>query len=184
MMNDTKQPPIQSSSSASTRKFTFPSTLFQLEHFEDYNETEFIESLTYRLLNESSKCDEQVQSEYCKTFEELFTKSVEELENMMENVNKRITDLIESTEQHTQNHQSAMSSLNAELENVSDTFKVLEETINKVGNTTVQIGNTLESVDKQKKRAMEAKKLMEYFEEFNRYDVEQFATVVCTCIVF
>ncbi len=178
--NAGSSPTITSLSSTGEKiiKFTFPSTLFQIEQFEDYDEQEFIESLTYRLLNDTQKCDEQTQFEYCKVFEELFTRSVTELEKLMDTVNKRTSDLIASTEQHTANHQNALNNLNVELESVTEVFKNLEECINKVGNTTVQIGNTLESVDKQKKRAMEAKKLMEYFEEFNKYDPLHFAGTV------
>ncbi len=170
--------PNNPNNTSSGIKYTFPSTLFQLKQFEDFNEHDFLESLTYRLLNEAQKGNDDTQAEYCKVFEELFSRSIVELEKLMQSVNSRTTELIEATEQYTANHENAMNELNTELEVVSEVFKNLEECIGRVGNTTVQIGNALEGVDRQKKRAMEAKKLMEYFEEFNRYDFTVFQSSI------
>lgn len=39
-------------------------------------------------------------------------------------------------------------------------------------------GNTLETVDNQKKRAIEAKKLIKYFNEFNKYTPDEFKKVI------
>jgi biotin-(acetyl-CoA carboxylase) ligase len=64
------------------------------------------------------------------------------------------------------------------LEPISEKLKGLEDNINKVGNTTVQIGNNLETIDSHKKRAIEADKLIRYINEFNKYETNNFKDVM------
>jgi uncharacterized protein (DUF3084 family) len=152
----------------------FPASMFNVDSFKNYNEEEFIEKLTYRLLNEVKKLGDEDQANSGELFNEIFQKSVIELDTLMKKVNIQTERLIDETENATQAHKKKLQNLNSELETVSEKFKNLEDCISKVGNTTVQIGNTLETVDKQKKRAIDAKKLMQYFEEFNKYDKDLF----------
>ncbi|KAL9648096.1 hypothetical protein ABK040_007462 [Willaertia magna] len=164
----------------------FPSTLFEENSFkENFNEIDFIENLTYKLLNEVNKTNnqqssnnqnqiEEKQAEYCEIFQQLFERSTFELEKLMKDVNIKIEKYANDTEIAAVKHQNKLKTFQEELENVSEKFKNLEDVINQVGNTTVQIGNTLETVDKQKSRAIEAKQLMRFFNEFNSYDPELF----------
>ena len=171
----------------------YPSTLFQEKTFgENYSETEFIENLTYKLLNEVNKLLpnessattggslsgmtsvnqelEDKQAEYLGVFEQLFQRSIFDLERLMKDVNVTVGKLVKDTEKASQKHQSKLQSFHEELESISEKFKNIEDVINQVGNTTVQIGNTLDTVDKQKSRAIEARQLMRFFNEFNSYD--------------
>lgn len=62
----------------------FPSTLFKIQVFKDFNEKEFIENLTYRLLNEAKKDSQQFG--YGSAFQEIFEKSLVELQALKKEV--------------------------------------------------------------------------------------------------
>ncbi len=60
----------------------FPETLFKKDLFQNYDDKDFIENLTYRLLNESKKAPVSEQANFCVLFEELFDKSIEQLKGL------------------------------------------------------------------------------------------------------
>lgn len=60
----------------------FPETLFKKDLFQTYDDKDFIENLTYRLLNDAKKAPVSEQANFCVHFEDLFDKSIEHLKGL------------------------------------------------------------------------------------------------------
>jgi poly(3-hydroxyalkanoate) synthetase len=66
-----------------------------------------------------------------------------------------------------------MEDLSATFNDIHGMFEHLEARISQVGNTAIQIGEQLETVDKQRTRAIEARELIEYYLEFASQRVDR-----------
>jgi exocyst complex component 5 len=53
------------------------------------------------------------------------------------------------------------------IQETNKQFELLNSRLGLVGNTAIRIGEQLETIDKHKKRASEAKDLIQYVQEFN-----------------
>ncbi|KAJ3059689.1 Exocyst complex component 5, partial [Podochytrium sp. JEL0797] len=58
--------------------------------------------------------------------------------------------------------------MNSAVEDVQSAFKTLDLHLAEVGKTAIRIGDQLETIDKQRRIASEAKDLIFYFQDFNR----------------
>lgn len=91
---------------------------------------------------------------------------------MRKDIQGKAEDLESSVQSTESAHNKKVKELNLNFEAVVRSFENLERRINEVGNTAVRIGEQLETIDKQRKRAAEAKDLIEHYFEFtnNVYD--------------
>jgi hypothetical protein len=152
----------------------FPDRMFVLESFKEYSEEDFIEEFTYKLLNKVKQNKEEDKMDFSSLFHEIFEKGLNSLKTLQKEVNYEIVKITQETEESEKLHKDKLENLGEDLETISEKFKQLEISVNKVGNTIVQIGNNLELKDIQKKRAIEARKLIKYFQDFNRFTPEEF----------
>ena len=115
---------------------------------------------------------------YCDAFERLFNDTLSELQKLRQEEIDTSESSIHEIEENEKIQTQKLKNLKEELDPISEKLKGLEDNINKVGNTTVQIGNNLETIDSHKKRAIEADKLIRYINEFNKYDPDKFKKVM------
>jgi len=111
---------------------------------------------------------------HSKLLFDLFDQSMHMLHNMHLTIKQDEAVIKKQTQSKLKDQKSTMGRLQDDLEAINSEFRALEEYMNQVGNTTVQIGATLEQLDSQKKKATDAKQLLSYFTEFNRYDPDKF----------
>ena len=115
---------------------------------------------------------------YIRTFESALTR----LQSLRDKVLSESKDL----ERDVQDAESEFSRQNVELEgtfrNVNSAFLGLQGRISEVGRTAITIGVQLESLEKQRRRAMDAKDLFTYYLDFayektsDRLDALQFSS--------
>ncbi|BFZ62159.1 Exocyst complex component 5 [Saitoella coloradoensis] len=101
---------------------------------------------------------------YIQTFEA----ALDRLKFIKEDVTSREDDLRRDMQQTERVHAQKTRQLNTNFENVISSFQGLESRISEVGTTAIRIGEQLEQLDKQQKRAIEARLLIECYTEFSR----------------
>ncbi|RKP26286.1 exocyst complex component Sec10-like protein, partial [Syncephalis pseudoplumigaleata] len=101
-----------------------------------------------------------------KPFIRTFEAVIDQLVELRDGVENHIVGLEQDEQQASYQHLERMGDLKAIFNDVHMVFENLEARISEVGNTAIQIGERLDTVEKQRNRAIEARELIEYYLEF------------------
>lgn len=93
---------------------------------------------------------------------------MEELTKLKKTVSRKIEDLEDAYQASESARKKKMQELNYSFESAYAAFESLERRLGEVGNTAIRIGEQLESIDKQRSKASEARDLVNYFMDFNQ----------------
>ncbi|KAJ9072166.1 Exocyst complex component 5 [Entomophthora muscae] len=139
-----------------------------LEYFyTEVDSKQFIDGLSSSIVAEARN-DETNKEFVAKPFIRSFEYALENLQRLRLSVCGRIKEL-EGTAAEVDAEQAArMKGLTSSFNEVQDAARELEGRIGEVGNTAVQIGQQLETLDRQLQRASQARDLVRYFLEFTQ----------------
>ncbi|KAI9596433.1 exocyst complex component Sec10-like protein, partial [Syncephalis fuscata] len=101
-----------------------------------------------------------------KPFIRTFESVIDQLVQLRDGVENHIVNLEQEERKASRRHGERMNDLKAVFNDVHVVFENLEARISEVGNTAIQIGERLDTVEKQRNRAIEARELIEYYLEF------------------
>lgn len=179
----------------------FPYPLFEKERIEsdfqanDFDLFKYMENLTFKtmshiknnekttfMMSPSSQKNNESDNftpipnfhKHSKLLFHLFDMSMHKLHEMYGNIIDEAEQLKEETKTKLKDQKDVLTELSGDLEEIGKGFRSLEDFMNQVGNTTVQIGTALEQLDIQKQKAIETKKILNYFTEFNKYEEIKF----------
>ncbi|RKP09744.1 exocyst complex protein [Thamnocephalis sphaerospora] len=145
--------------------------LTRIENFEgQFAVDDFIESVSAPLL---ATAREQPHEFDPKPFIQSFEATIDQLVGLRDGVEEHIVRLEDDERRSSIQHSDRMNDLSAVFNDVHGMFEHLEARISEVGNTAIQIGEQLETVDKQRIRAIEARELIEYYLEFASQRVDR-----------
>ncbi|KAJ3216736.1 Exocyst complex component 5 [Dinochytrium kinnereticum] len=97
-----------------------------------------------------------------------FEGSLDELLRLRRKVQNKIDDLDDAAKASEVARKRKLAELQAAIEDVKSAFQALESHLGMVGKTAIRIGEQLETIDKQRTRAVEARDLIQYFLDFNK----------------
>ncbi|TPX51291.1 hypothetical protein SeMB42_g00272 [Synchytrium endobioticum] len=130
----------------------------------NFSKREIIESLSAKLVQAArEKPREFDPTPFVRTFES----ALDELKRVRKNFQRKIDDLEDDEAGMERTRRKKMGQIHGAFEGVSHAFETLESQIGEVGNTAIRIGEQLETIDRQRTRALEAKELIEFYMEFN-----------------
>ncbi|KAL2914341.1 Exocyst complex component 5 [Polyrhizophydium stewartii] len=92
----------------------------------------------------------------------------DELFRLKKRVQSKIDDQEDQAAASESSRRRKMKDFSDAFDDVHRAFESLDSRLSEVGNTAIRIGEQLETIDKQRTRASEAKDLIQYFSEFNR----------------
>ncbi|KAJ3124738.1 Exocyst complex component 5 [Nowakowskiella sp. JEL0407] len=138
----------------------------QLEAFKNskFNPKEFIENITTKLVEKAKSSSKEFDP---KPFIRHFEAVAEELQKTKRKVVNKIEDLEDAIQASEAGRQRKLVEINTAFEDVQSSFESLELRLTEVGNTAVRIGEQLETIDKQRARAVEARDLIQHYIELN-----------------
>ncbi|KAI8834800.1 exocyst complex component Sec10-like protein [Chytriomyces cf. hyalinus JEL632] len=93
--------------------------------------------------------------------------SLDDLLRLRRKVQTKIEDLEDAAQASENARRRKLTEMNSAVEDVQSAFKSLELHLGEVGKTAIRIGEQLETIDKQRRIASEAKDLIYYFQDFN-----------------
>ncbi|KAI8846204.1 exocyst complex component Sec10-like protein [Chytridium lagenaria] len=93
--------------------------------------------------------------------------SLDELLRLRRKVQNKIDDLDDAAKASEVARKKKLAELQSAIESA---FQALESHLGMVGKTAIRIGEQLETIDKQRTRAVEARDLIQYFLDFNKDD--------------
>ncbi|KAH6564177.1 hypothetical protein BASA50_006867 [Batrachochytrium salamandrivorans] len=140
---------------------------------------EFVESITSSIVTlprRSTTPQKAVQFEP-KPFIRVFDMVSDELLRLKKRVQSKIDDQEDQAAASESARRRKMKSFADAFDDVHRAFESLDSRLSEVGNTAIRIGEQLETIDKQKTRAAEAKDLIQYFLEFNKGDCVKLDTL-------
>ncbi|KAJ3417219.1 Exocyst complex component 5 [Chytridiales sp. JEL 0842] len=97
-----------------------------------------------------------------------FEGALDELLKLRRKVQTKIDDLEDLAQASENARRKKLAELNIAVEDVQSAFVSLESHLGEVGKTAIRIGEQLETIDKQRKRATEARDLIQYYLDFNK----------------
>ncbi|KAI8919589.1 exocyst complex component Sec10-domain-containing protein [Entophlyctis helioformis] len=98
----------------------------------------------------------------------VFDAASDELLRLKKRIQSKIDDLEDQAAASETGRRRKMKEFADSFDDVQRAFESLDSRLSEVGNTTIRIGEQLETIDKQKTRAAEAKDLIQQFLEFNK----------------
>ncbi|KAJ3279781.1 Exocyst complex component 5 [Borealophlyctis nickersoniae] len=125
---------------------------------------DFIESISAKQIVQARANPQEFDP---KPFIRNFESGVEELLRLKRKVQNKIEDLEDQAAASELARRRKLVEINEAFDDVQTAFEALDSRLGEVGNTAIRIGEQLETIDKQRTRAMEAKDLIQYFLEFN-----------------
>ncbi|KAL7748429.1 Exocyst complex component 5 [Sorochytrium milnesiophthora] len=105
-----------------------------------------------------------------KPFIHVFENALADLVKVRKRVLRNIEELEDAQTAADNVHKTKLGELNRSFQGMYTSFRTLESRIGDVGNTAVKIGEQLETIDKQRANAAEAKELITLFFDFNNQD--------------
>ncbi|KAJ3332666.1 Exocyst complex component 5 [Blyttiomyces sp. JEL0837] len=97
-----------------------------------------------------------------------FESSLDELLRLRRKVQTKIDDLEDAAQASEHARRKKRAELTAAVEDVQTAFQSLETHLAEVGKTAIRIGEQLETIDKQRRRAKQARDLIEFYLDFNK----------------
>ncbi|KAJ3152868.1 Exocyst complex component 5 [Geranomyces variabilis] len=125
---------------------------------------EFVEALSAKLVAHAQNTPRQFDP---KPFIRTFEASIDELLRLKRKVHNKIDDLEDQAQASDRLRKKKLIEINDAMQDAQTAFEALESRLGDVGKTAISIGEQLETIDKQRTRAAEAKDLIQYFIEFN-----------------
>ncbi|KAI8824861.1 exocyst complex component Sec10-like protein, partial [Fimicolochytrium jonesii] len=142
-----------------------PRELVKLENFKGkFAPIEFVESLSSKLLTQNQATPRQFDP---KPFIRNFEAAIDELLRLKRKIHNKIEDLEDQAEASESARRKSLHEIDEAMQEAHVSFESLESRLGNVGKTAISIGEQLETIDKQRQRAAEAKDLIQYFAEFN-----------------
>lgn len=133
------------------------------EFEEGFDERLFMANLTNKMLTESKKPQAFVPADFSVSLK----KAMDKLQDHLAETDRRIDSAKLKAQRAEETHKACMKNHTARLEMLLAQFHRLDSKISKVTHTAIRIGNTLETVDSQKKNNEEGKKIIRHFLSFN-----------------
>ncbi|KAJ8330382.1 hypothetical protein BDV3_003129 [Batrachochytrium dendrobatidis] len=137
---------------------------------EKFSALEFVDNLTSSMMAASKRSTSPVKAIVFdpKPFIRAFDMASDELLRLKKRVQAKIDDQEDQAAASESQRQRKLKSFGDTFDDVHRAFESLDSRLSEVGNTAIRIGEQLETIDKQKTRAAEAKDLIQYFLEFNK----------------
>ncbi|GAA96373.1 uncharacterized protein L969DRAFT_91493 [Mixia osmundae IAM 14324] len=136
----------------------------------DFSVSIFIAGLTDQLIadakNPSSSLDPQ-------PFLQLFETTVDQLLPLRRQVASQTTSIEKAVAASERAYSLKVRELKDNFTAVSGSFGNLEKRISEVGSTAIRIGEQLESIDRLRKRASDARDVIQYYHDFSRGDTSR-----------
>ncbi|TPX36908.1 hypothetical protein SmJEL517_g00874 [Synchytrium microbalum] len=129
-----------------------------------FNKREIVENLSSKLVQQARANPREFDP---KPFLRTFEVALDELKRVRKNFQRKIDDLEDEEASTERTRRKKMAEIYTSFESVSQAYEMLEAQIGEVGNTAIRIGEQLETIDRQRTRALEAKELIEFYMEFN-----------------
>ncbi|KAI8893209.1 exocyst complex component Sec10-like protein [Globomyces pollinis-pini] len=136
--------------------------LLKLENFivDDFSAKDIIEKTTKR-----TQCGPVFDAKpYIRSFESI----TEELLRLKRKLQNKIEDQEDSVKASEHSQKRSFKEFNDNYDSIYQAFESLNTRLGEVGNTAIRIGEQLETIDKHRTRASDAKDLIHYYLEFNR----------------
>ncbi|KAJ3027292.1 UNVERIFIED_CONTAM: Exocyst complex component 5 [Siphonaria sp. JEL0065] len=133
--------------------------------FRTFNAKEFIDQRS-ALANPNLKTGVAKQLEP-KSLIKNFESALDDLLRLRRKVHSKIDDLEDAAQASENARRRKLTEMNSAVEDVQSAFKTLEIHLGEVGKTAIRIGEQLETIDKQRRIATEAKDLIYYYQDFN-----------------
>ena len=144
----------------------FPQSLFAVERFqEEYKDDKFVESLTYKLMNTARRAS--ASDVLSQDFHTLFATALAALGRLRSEVEEETVHLERDRTAAEESYQRSLGDLRKEMEELFSCLGNLDDRMSSIGNTAFQVGKRLEHIDDQKRRAIEARDLLEYIRILN-----------------
>ncbi|KAI8805612.1 exocyst complex component Sec10-like protein [Cladochytrium replicatum] len=124
---------------------------------------DFVELVTAKLLTLQPSPNDFDPKPYIRNFEAVN----DELNKLKRKVQNKIEDLEDAARASDEGRKRKTQELAAAFDDVESSFMALEGRLAEVGNTAIKIGEQLETIDKQRTRAVEAKDLIQHYIDFN-----------------
>lgn len=139
-----------------------------LEYFDaDVDPKPFIDALSSPIVAEARN-DANRKEFVAKPFIRSFEYALENLLGLRSSVGERIKELETAASKADAKQTAKMEGLTSAFKEVQAAARELEGRISEVGNTAVQIGQQLETLDRQLQRAQQARDLVKYYLEFSQ----------------
>lgn len=141
---------------------------FSMQSFgEDFDLFNFLESVTAETIRthdieypvDNAKSDPQ-------RFEKLFGFATNQLKDLKTKVHDKLSVLTKEYNDMDLKRKSAEENVSSLLNGISDSFSTLNDKISSIGQTAIKVGERIDVLDTQLKRAQNAKELMVYFKDF------------------
>eukprot|EP01028_Stygiella_incarcerata_P010503 TRINITY_DN5450_c0_g1_i3.p1 TRINITY_DN5450_c0_g1~~TRINITY_DN5450_c0_g1_i3.p1 ORF type:complete len:868 (+),score=252.80 TRINITY_DN5450_c0_g1_i3:143-2746(+) len=141
-----------------------PFSLFTSSKFEkEFDEDSFVRDLTHKLLHEARKDDPSELDFHSSEFQLLFKIAGDEMRKIQDSIGRDVEDLELHTDEVEDEFQHQFSDFSSNMETVRSHLRQVDEQIYTVGHTALRIGQRLENVHRQIRRAQKASDLLEYF---------------------
>ncbi|KAJ3285564.1 Exocyst complex component 5 [Rhizoclosmatium sp. JEL0117] len=146
------------------------STTISYKDFRSFNAKEYIDSRTAMVAPsiKTTVTSPSLASRQPKPLIKSFESALDDLLRLRRKVQAKIDDLEDAAQASENARRRKLTEMNSAVEDVQSAFKSLELHLGEVGKTAVRIGEQLETIDKQRRIAAEAKDLIYYFQDFNR----------------
>eukprot|EP00761_Pharyngomonas_kirbyi_P005414 gb/GECH01005419.1/.p1 GENE.gb/GECH01005419.1/~~gb/GECH01005419.1/.p1 ORF type:complete len:758 (+),score=167.77 gb/GECH01005419.1/:1-2274(+) len=157
----------------------YPHTLFEDKNYEkkeQFDQEDFVERLTYKLLNEAKKDNLYYGwKRKNQNFLQLFSEAVTELKSLLNNAEDETLQLMKKTKASEKEYSKIQEKTFASFNSSSiEEVQSLDDKMNHAGSIAVQIVHRLENFHSRKQRAKKAINLIKYFKEFNDPDTHNF----------
>ncbi|KAJ3054447.1 Exocyst complex component 5 [Rhizophlyctis rosea] len=130
-----------------------------------FNAKDFIEIISSKNVTQGQSNTQEFDP---KPFIRNFESAVEELLRLRKKVQNKIDDLEDEAAASENARKRKLGEIQGAFDDVQSAFELLDSRLGEVGKTAIRIGEQLETIDKQRTRAMEAKDLIQYFIQFNQ----------------
>lgn len=172
MSNRDSSSTARTPTSAGKDRDTILKELFKLDYFKgNFDQHQFIETLCGNIAQAKDK--EFDPRPLIRNFES----ATEELLRIKRKLQSKLEDLEDQQLVSNDNGKVKVQEFGESLEVAKKKFETLESRLGAVGNTAIRIGEQLETIDKHRKRAAEAKDIIQYFIEFNDGKTERLDAV-------
>jgi len=138
--------------------------VFVSEDFKDsFKLEDFINNVTRRFWDYSIEGNGQLNAD--KLLGSL-SKSIDDLRVLARQVDRKIARVASDCTEADELHRRRLRQLDTSTDGIMEEFKKLDRRMNSVGDAAVRIGNSVELVDAQRRRAVLARRLIDYFLSF------------------
>ncbi|KAI7864046.1 exocyst complex component Sec10-like protein [Spinellus fusiger] len=147
--------------------------LLTIENFKgNVSSHDFVENVSQGVMDKLDKRDQKAifdPKPFIRTFENV----LDELNILQRNVQEQCDELESSVQVAELQYKKSVIELQGSFDEVYRSYDSLESRIGDVGKTAIRIGEQLETIDKQRSRALESRDIIEYYMEFQEDSSER-----------